>query len=81
VGGRKILRDEIWGNLRFPFAVDYQFYKNKGFYDFPQKDYSNRMRNLIVGWMINIPVLRKKIYDEMMIRKMVEPFQKFLDKL
>ena len=81
VGGRKIFRDEIWRNLRFPFAADYQFYKNKGFYDFPQKDYSNRMRNLIFGWMSNIPVLRKKIYDEMMIRKMVEPFQKFLDKL
>lgn len=81
VGGRKIFRDEIWGNLRFPFAADYHFYKNKGFYDFPQKDYSNRVRNLIFGWMIKLPALRKKIYGEMMIGKMVEPFQKLLNKL
>jgi hypothetical protein len=81
VGGRKIFRDEIWGHLRFPFAADYHFYKNKGFYDFPQKDYSNRMRNLIFGWMIRIPTLRKKIYGGMIISKMVEPFQKLLNKL
>ena len=81
LGGRKIFRDEIWGHLRFPFAADHQFYKKKGFYDFPQKDYGNRMRNIIFGWMIKIPVLRKKIYGEMMIGKMVEPFQKLLSKL
>ncbi|HEY3425332.1 MAG TPA: NAD(P)H-dependent oxidoreductase, partial [Negativicutes bacterium] len=27
VGGIKIFRDEIWGNLRFPFEADHQFYK------------------------------------------------------
>jgi len=81
VGGRKIFRDEIWGNLRFPFAADHHFYKNKGFYDFPQKDYASRMRNLIFGWMINIPALRKKIYSEMMIGKLVEPYQRLLNKL
>lgn len=81
LGGHKIFRDEIWGSLRFPFAADHHFYKNRGFYDFPQKDYANRMRNLIFGWMIKIPALRKKIYGEMMIVKMVEPFQKLLNKL
>jgi multimeric flavodoxin WrbA len=81
VGGHKIFRDEIWGHLRFPFAADYHFYKNKGFYDFPQKDYTSRMRNLILGYMIKIPALRKRIYSEMMISKMVEPFQKLLNKL
>lgn len=81
LGGRKIFRDEIWGDLRFPFAADHQFYKDKGFYDFPQKDYATRMRNVIFGWMVKIPAIRKRIYDEMMIRKMVEPFQKLLNKL
>lgn len=81
LGGHKIFRDEIWGNLRFPFAADHQFYKNKGFYDFPQKDYATRMRNVILEWMIKIPAIRKKIYGEMMIGKMVEPFQKLLNKL
>lgn len=81
LGGRKIFRDEIWGDLRFPFAADHQFYKDKGFYDFPQKDYAARMRNVIFGWMVKIPAVRKRIYNEMMIRKMVEPFQKLLNKL
>ncbi len=81
LGGRKIFRDEIWGDLRFPFAADHQFYKDKGFYDFPQKDYAARMRNVILGWMVKIPAVRKRIYNEMMIRKMVEPFQKLLNKL
>jgi hypothetical protein len=81
LGGHKIFRDEIWGNLRFPFVADHHFYKNKGFYDFPQKDYANRMRNLIFGWMIKIPAVRKRIYGGMMIGKMVEPFQKLLNKL
>jgi multimeric flavodoxin WrbA len=81
LGGRKIFRDEIWGELQFPFAADHQFYKNKGFYDFPQKDYTTRMRNVILGWMIKIPAIRKRIYGEMMIGKIVEPFQKLLNKL
>lgn len=81
LGGRKIFRDEIWGDLRFPFAADHQFYKDKGFYDFPQKDYATRMRNVIFEWMIKIPAIRKRIYNEMMIGKMVEPFQKLLNKL
>ncbi|SMC89911.1 NAD(P)H-dependent oxidoreductase [Sporomusa malonica] len=81
VGGRKIFRDEIWGHLRFPFAADHHFYKTKGLYDFPHKDYSTRVLNLILGWLIKIPAVRKKIYGTMMISKMVEPFQKLLSKL
>jgi hypothetical protein len=81
LGGYKIFRDEIWGHLRFPFAADHRFYKAKKFYDFPQKDYSTRMQNLIFGWLIKIPSFRKKIYGQMMINKMIEPFQKLLSKL
>ncbi len=81
VGGRKIFRDEIWGHLRFPFAADHHYYKNNGLYDFPQQDYSTRMLNLLFGWLIKIPALRKKLYSRMLIDKMVEPYQKLLDKL
>jgi len=81
VGGSKIFRDEIWGHLRFPFAADHQFYKNSGVYDFPQKDYATRIRNLLFGLIIKIPVVRKKIYGELLITKMVEPFKKIISKI
>jgi len=34
LGGHKIFRDEIWGNIRFPFIADHRYYKNHGIYDF-----------------------------------------------
>lgn len=81
VGGRKIFRDEIWGKIRFPFATDHRFYKQSGFYDFPQQDYATRIRNLFLSFMIKIPVIRKKIYNKMMITKMIEPYQRLIAKL
>lgn len=81
VGGYKIFRDEIWGHLRFPFAADHQFYKNKGFYDFPQKNYSVRMTSLLLNWLTKIPAVRKKIYSNMLIHKMIEPYHKLINKL
>lgn len=81
VGARKIFRDEVWGKLRFPLAADHQFYKRNGFYDFPQQDYATRIRTLLLGMMIKVPVIRKKIYSKMMITKMIEPYQKLLAKL
>lgn len=78
VGGTKIFRDEIWGPLRFPFVADHQFYKSKGLYDFPQKDYANRLRNLIFNVMIKIPTIRKEIYGNQLMTKMLEPFKKLL---
>jgi multimeric flavodoxin WrbA len=76
VGGSKIFRDEIWGNLRFPFEADHQFYKANGMYDFPQRDYVTRIRNLFFRLMIKIPAIRREIYSEKMITNMVKPYKK-----
>ncbi|MBP2649928.1 MAG: dehydrogenase (quinone) [Firmicutes bacterium] len=81
VGGVKIFRDEIWGHLRFPFVADHKFYKSNGVYDFPQNNYGKRLRNFLVGWVIKLPVVRKKVYSNLMITKMIEPYKKLLSKL
>lgn len=81
VGGNKVLRDAIWGPLRFPFIADHRFYRKNGIYDFPQKNYSERLRNLIFGLLVKIPVIRREIYGKLLIDKMVEPFKKLLAKL
>lgn len=80
-GGRKIFRDEIWGAIRFPFAADHQYYKKHGFYDFPQQDYGIRLRNLVMSLLVRLPFIRKEIYEQQMISKMVEPYKKLLAKL
>ncbi|HEY3424518.1 MAG TPA: flavodoxin, partial [Negativicutes bacterium] len=80
VGGIKIFRDEIWGNLRFPFEADHQFYKANDMYDFPQKDYVTRIRNFFFRLMIKIPAIRREIYSEKMITNMVKPYKKIVAK-
>lgn len=80
VGGRKIFRDEIWGRLRFPFAADHRFYQAAGFYDFPQKDYKDRVRNLLLGLMARVPAVRRTLFGSRMKEHMIAPFQKLLAK-
>lgn len=80
VGGMKIFRDDIWGKLRFPFQADHQFYKNHGFYDFPQRDYKDRMMATILMLLTKIPYMRKEIYRKRMREEMVKPFQKVVQR-
>lgn len=81
LGGHKIFRDEIWGNIRFPFIADHRYYKNHGIYDFPQKDYSVRLRNLLMSILVKLPFVRKEIYEKQLMSKMVEPYERLLAKL
>ena len=81
VGGMKIFRDDVWGKLRFPFQADHQFYKNHGFYDFPQRDYKNRMMATILMLLTKIPYMRKEIYRKRMREEMVKPFQKVVQRV
>ena len=80
VGGRKILRDDIYGRLRFPFRADHDFYKKNGLFDFPQKDYKTRIANSIMTLLSKIPPIRKEIYTKRMRTEMIKPLQKVLDR-
>ena len=80
VAGAKIFRDDIYGDIRFPFVADYKAYKASGTFDFPHKKYISRIRNSIFALMVKIPSFRKEIYNNQIIPSMVQPFQKYIDK-
>jgi len=80
VGGKKVLRDDIYGRLRFPFWADHKFFKMNKMYDFPQKDYKSRVKNTALLLVTRIPFMRKEIYTKRMKEEMVKPLQKVLEK-
>ena len=79
VGGKKVIRDDIYGQLRFPFRADHNFYKKNGLYDFPQKGYRTRITNSMMLLLSRIPSLRKEIYTKRIKTEMIKPLQKVLE--
>jgi len=77
-GGTKLLRDEIWGSLRFPFRADYVAYKKLGVFDFPQKKYKTRFQNAIMLLLSKLPAFRKEA-NKRMKEEMVKPLKKVLE--
>jgi multimeric flavodoxin WrbA len=78
-GGMTIFRDNIWGEIRFPFIADHKAYKKMQVYDFPQKNIKVRVQNAIFSLMIKIPSFRKEIYQNQIIPSMVTPFKKYIN--
>jgi hypothetical protein len=79
VGGRKIFRDEIWGDLRFVFQADHRFYSRHGVYDFPQKRYKMRAVVAIMMLLTRIPRFREEVRRRTKA-EMVKPYQKLVEK-
>jgi len=79
VGARKLFRDEIWGPLRFAFRADHIYYKQHGWYDFPQKDYQAQMRSFVMGTMMKIPPIRKDI-QKRWTQEMIKPLRSVVEK-
>ena len=78
VGGLKIFRDLIW-QMQGLMRADHKFYKQHGFYDFPQKKRGRMMAMYLVGGMMSNAKLRKKLGGRM-TEGMIRPYQKALDK-
>ncbi len=53
------------------------YYKENGFYDFPQKQWKVRLTNAFMSLLMKITPVRKQIQKDM-ARHMVEPFQKVI---
>ena len=79
IAGMKLFRDEVWGNLRFPFVADHKAYKALNIYDFPQRNYKARIKNLILILMCKIPKVRKEIYSEQIKPTMIIPLKKIVE--
>lgn len=75
-GGKKIFRDGVWGGLRMTFQADHKFYKEHGYYDFPQKDYKTRMIVAVATLLMKIPAFRKRFYTQELKPGMIRPLQK-----
>lgn len=65
VAGKKIFRDEIWGNLRFAFQADHRYFESHDLYDFPQNNMKMRIRNFFMMGLTKIPSVRKKMRAQM----------------
>jgi multimeric flavodoxin WrbA len=79
VGGRKIFRDEIWGDLRFVFQADHRFYARHRVYDFPQKRYKMRAMVAIMMMLTKIPKFRDEFRRRTKV-EMVKPYQKLIER-
>lgn len=80
VGGKKVFRDDIYSRLRFPFRADHAYYRKKGWYDFPQKDYKSRIMNTMMLLLSRIPSVRKEIYIKRMKKEIIKPLENVLQK-
>jgi multimeric flavodoxin WrbA len=72
-GGRKVLRDEIWGGMRAVFKADDAYFRAHGMYDFPQSDSGNRIRTSLFSLFLALPPVRKEA-EQRMKEHMIEPF-------
>lgn len=79
VGVMKILRDDIYGRFRFPFQADHRFYRQHGFYDFPQRDHKKRLTNSVMMLLSKIPSIKREIYTKRMKAEIIKPLQKIFE--
>lgn len=78
VGGLKIFRDLIF-QMQGMMREDHRFYKEHGFYDFPQKRMGTILGMYLVGTMINNEKLRKKLGGNL-TEGMLMPYKSVIDK-
>ena len=78
VGGLKIFRDLIW-QMQGLMRADHKFYKQHGFYDFPQKKRGTMMAMYLVGGMMNNARLRKKMGGRI-TEGMIGPYKKVVER-
>ncbi len=78
VGGMKIFRDLIY-TMQGMMKEDHRFYREHGFYDFPQKRKGMILGMYLVGAMMNNEKLNKKIGANM-TKGMLMPYQRVIEK-
>lgn len=77
VGGHKLFRDRIWGDLRFVFQADHRRYRAAGSYDFPQRRIGLRLLNLFAP-LVRLPFIRRRLVPRIK-DSMVLPFRRVLE--
>ena len=77
VGGMKIFRDLIYV-MQGLMKADHKFYKEHGIYDFPQKQKKRILQMKLVGSMVAIPSVQKKMKGQMN-QYIIGPYQKVVE--
>ena len=77
VGGMKIFRDLIY-IMQGMMKADHKFYKEHGIYDFPQKQKKRILQMKLVGALISVPSVQKKMKGQMN-QYIIGPYQKVVE--
>ena len=77
VGGMKIFRDLIYV-MQGMMKADHKFYKTHGIYDFPQKQRKRILQMKLVGAMLAVPSVQKKMKGQMN-QYIIGPYQKVVE--
>ena len=80
IGGKKLFRDAVWSRLRPVFQADHRYFKEHGYYDFPQKKYKWRLINSLLIALTKIPPFRREFIKRIK-KEMIKPFSNMLAKL
>ncbi|WP_261597743.1 NAD(P)H-dependent oxidoreductase [Methanoculleus formosensis] len=78
VAGHKIFRDEIWGGMRAIFKADDRYYRQHGLYDFPTRDYRQRIVTRATSLAMSIPAVRRDVVKNMP-DYMIQPLEKAIE--
>ena len=77
VGGMKIFRDLIYV-MQGLMKADHKFYQQHGIYDFPQKQKKRILQMKLVGSLVAIPSVQKKMKGQMN-QYIIGPYQKVVE--
>lgn len=77
VGGMKIFRDLIY-IMQGMMKADHKFYQQHGIYDFPQKQKKRILQIKLVGAMLAVPSIQKKMKGQMN-QYIIAPYQKVVE--
>jgi hypothetical protein len=60
VAAHKIFRDAVYGPLRMVFQADHRYYRDHGYYDFPNRRLRSRLKNFALTQLFRIPRVRRE---------------------
>jgi hypothetical protein len=75
VGGMKVFRDDLWSELKVVFRADHKAYKQRGYYDFPQKQIGKRIVMRLAYFITGLPGIRSQ-FPSMIRTQMSMPMRK-----
>ncbi|WKY43688.1 NAD(P)H-dependent oxidoreductase [Eubacteriaceae bacterium ES2] len=61
-GGWMIFRDEIYSGIRMVWQADHRYYRQHGYYNFPNKNIFRKWTMDVFSVFVRIPAFRKKFY-------------------